>query len=342
MTSKQELLRKRVVHFYLKYKEGGKKFTFDHFYKEGVSKSTIYNILRTCEIKRKIGSGRKATIMTVKNFKKLKRHFNNKDCVSQNEAARMFGCSQQYISKCLKKCNIKARKKQKSPAYTEEQIKVLKSNCRWMLRHFAKKNFVLDDESYFSLSKSQMPGNNIYYSEDISTVNPEVKFKFKRKFEPKVMLYIAVSCEGVSEPFFKEGRLAINQDSYKNECLRKILIPFIKKYHNNNNYVFWPDKASSHYAKSVTEYLTNENIAFIPKRYNPTNLPQCRPIEDFFGELSYLVYKKGWKAKNIKQLKTRIRKCLKNMDTSGVQEACRRISSKLRKVTDYGPFICNH
>lgn len=280
--------------------------------------------------------------MTKKGLKRLERLFNNKDGTSQNDASQMFNCTQQYISKSLKKVGIKPRKKQKSPAYTEEQIMKVKSNCRWMTKNYRDKDFILDDESYFTLSKMQMPGNDIYYTKDPNTAPDNVKYKPKKKFEPKVMLYIAVSSKGVSEPYFKPSGLAINKEIYKNECLAKILIPFIKKYHTNDDYVFWPDKASSHYANATMQFLEDENIPYVPKLRNPTNLPQCRPVEDFFGELSSLVYKKGWKANSIKQLKTRIKKCLKKMDTTGVQRACLKIKTKLRSVADKGPFVQCH
>lgn len=104
------------------------------------------------------------------------------------------------------------------------------------------------------------------------------------------MLYIAVSEQGASEPFFLASGLAINQEIYEKQCLKKHLVPFMKKYHQDGNFVFWPDKSSSHYAKKTVEFLNNENIRFVPKEHNPKNLPQCRPIEDFFGELNSLVY----------------------------------------------------
>lgn len=144
-------------------------------------------------------------------------------------------------------------------------------------------SFILDDESYFPLSKSQVPGNDIYYTMNPKTTPPSVKFKFKKKFEAKVMLYIAVSDRGVSEPYFKPSGLAINQEIYQKECLAKILVPFIEKHHNDGNYVFWPDKASSHYAKKTIQFLNDAKIPFVPEERNPTNFPQCRPIEDFFG-----------------------------------------------------------
>lgn len=169
-----------------------------------------------------------------------------------------------------------------------------------------------------------------------------LNINLKKKFVKKVVLYIVISEQGVSEPFFLTSGLAVNQEVYEKQCLKKHLVPFIKKYYQDGNFVFWPDKASSHYAKKTVEFLNKENITFVPKEHNPTNLPQCRPVEDFFGELSSLVYNKGWRAKTTKQLKTRIRKCLREMDTIGVQTACSNIARKLRAVADNGPYSQNH
>ena len=47
---------------------------------------------------------------------------------------------------------------------------------------------------------------------------------------------------------------------YQNECLKKILIPFLQKHLADGQYVFWPDKASLHYAKE------KHNRSWIPIR----------------------------------------------------------------------------
>ena len=73
--------------------------------------------------------------------------------------------------------------------------------------------------------------------------------------------------------------MAINADRYIKHCLNDRLIPFINKHHHATRYVFWPDPASSHYAKKTVEFLNQQNIEFIPKNENPANVPECRPIE---------------------------------------------------------------
>ena len=52
------------------------------------------------------------------------------------------------------------------------------------------------------------------------------------------------------------------------------------------------------------------SIPFVPKKFNPANLPKARPIEDFWGIMKAKVLQDNWSAKNIDQLKKKIRKCL--------------------------------
>jgi hypothetical protein len=75
--------------------------------------------------------------------------------------------------------------------------------------------------------------------------------------------------------------------------LKNKLVPFIREKYLDNQYVFWPDLASSHYAKTVQEYLKCENINYVPKDQNPAFLPKARVIEGFWGILKQKVYEKG-------------------------------------------------
>ena len=59
----------------------------------------------------------------------------------------------------------------------------------------------------------------------------------------------------------------------------KRLIPFIKKYHLNNDF------GTSHYAETVCDFMIVNKIQFVEKYENPANLPECRPIELFWAIL---------------------------------------------------------
>ena len=99
-------------------------------------------------------------------------------------------------------------------------------------------------------------------------------------------------------------------------------MPFIKKHHPEGNFVFWPDLASSHYAKSVTSYLISKNITFVQKADNPPAVPELRPVKNFWSILKGMVYKNNWQATSIDELKQRIKYCLKKVDVNAVQNMC--------------------
>ena len=91
--------------------------------------------------------------------------------------------------------------------------------------------------------------------------------------------------------------MTVNQKVNLEGCLIKRLLPFIKKHHSNDWYVFWPDMTSSHYANSVQTCFQNNKILYIPKTMNVANVPEIHTIEDFWGFLKWNVYKDARQAK---------------------------------------------
>ena len=123
---------------------------------------------------------------------------------------------------------------------------------------------------------------------------------------------------------------------YLEECINKRVIPFIKEYHSDGNYVFWPEKASSHYANRVINRLHVANINFVPKIDNPTNLPEARPIEDFWSILIGKVYKNNRKADNVSQLKDRIKNCAKKVVHYLIQKLNEGVYRRLDRIRRNG------
>jgi hypothetical protein len=182
---------------------------------------------------------------------------------------------------------------------------------------FRKKFVIIDDESYFHLSNTELSGNAGYYSSDCEATPNEVKLKRKGKYEPKLLVWIALSKKGVSKHYIAPSGQAIDADVYISKCLVK-LKKFINVVHKNDDIVFWPDLASAHYSHKVQEYLLAENIEYVPKVHNPANVPELRPIEDFWAEIKRLVYANNWKAENLDQLRNRIEYCMKKIDQNSV------------------------
>ena len=59
----------------------------------------------------------------------------------------------------------------------------------------------MDDEKYFSLSNTNLLGHVYYYTSDKSSAPPDIKYMKKSKYEPTIMIWLAVSSKGVCEPY---------------------------------------------------------------------------------------------------------------------------------------------
>ena len=70
----------------------------------------------------------------------------------------------------------------------------------------------------------------------------------------------------------------MNKEIYLEECLKKMLLPFLRKYHDINNILFWTDLATCHYSNIVQGWLKSKNIEFVSKTENTPNVPQTCPI----------------------------------------------------------------
>lgn len=308
-----------------------------------ISRRTIFRVLKDCrdgkepENKKQCGGPSKLGARTVIS---LLSSAKNKVGQSTRKLGRKFGVSKDTVHRILKKNNVIYRKRRRAPKYTQQQLEKIPKCCRALRdKHFANgKSIILDDESYFTFSHHELSGNDGFYTDNIEATADDVKYAGKSKFEPKVLVWAAISSKGVSEPLIRSNKSeAINADIYIGQCLPK-LKQFIEKHHGRDEIMFWPDLASCHYAKKTLNWLTEQNIPFVPKKDNPPNVPQARPIENFWAVLKRMVYVGGWEARNEQHLIGRIKRKLKEIDPSVRQNLIRNIRSTLRKIEDHGPL----
>ena len=76
----------------------------------------------------------------------------------------------------------------KIPSRTESQRANNRRLCGQLYKNCKDFIWVLDDESYFTLSNSQINGNDNFYSSNIELTPNNVKFKEKKKFEEKLLV----------------------------------------------------------------------------------------------------------------------------------------------------------
>ncbi|XP_065642672.1 uncharacterized protein LOC136074294 [Hydra vulgaris] len=169
-----------------------------------------------------------------------------------------------------------------------------------------------------------MPGISGYFTNNKKTCPESVRFIGKEKFPKKLLIWIAISGRGMSEPLFRTSKAeAINSSIYTNECLEKRLLPFI---HNK-----------SHYSKDSLNWI-DQYVFYVDKESNPPNVPQARPIENFWGHLAQKVYEGDWQASTEQVLIDRIKLKLQEIDLNFLQSHMKGVRAKLRSIADGGVF----
>ena len=196
----------------------------------------------------------------------------------------------------------------------------------------------MDDKSYFQLKCDYLPENDHYFTSDKSTKPNDIKFRTQKKFSVQLMVWICLSEDAVCELVFLERPNSINGEFYRENCIKGKLVEFIEENHSQDDYIFWSDLASAHYAKDTVELFEELKIPYVLKDQNHPNVPQCRPIENFWSILKTKVYGNEWEATNILQLKRKIKKCLKEIDLSCLHNDFSRIGTNLRKIYRNNPF----
>lgn len=337
----REALRKRVKILIPQMK---KSEIVNHFVLEGIAKSTIYDAINRLQnggsLKDKKKTGRPTSWTSAKKSR-LKRLTNNRKGVSQRRLGRKFGVSQTTIGNQLLEMGISCFKREKTPKYTEKQAQKAKILSEKLANFLYRTScsIIMDDEKYFCYNGDQMPGSAYYYTDNKENCPDSIRFAGKEKFPGKVLVWVAISSRGISKPLFRPSKSeAVDSNIYINQCLEERLLPFIHEYHSDSNYVFWPDLAGCHYSNRTVAWM-NENIKFVPKALNPPNIPQARPIENFWGSLAQKVYEGGWEAQTEQQMINRIKCKIKEFDVKSVESLMRGIKAKVKSIGVNGVYF---
>lgn len=338
----EEYRRKLICNFQDNNPTLKKSEVVKHFVTMGISRRSIYSILSNYE-KRKTttrakGSGNFSTLSHSKTRARLAKLTSNKVAKSYRELGNKLECSKTTVKKYLESMGIKRRTRKRKPAVSETQEKTQKIRLSLLTQNvFHAQNdivCVMDDESYFTMDGNEWQGQ--YYYERDDNVDKKVKYVEHTKYPKKVLLWLAISPAGMSEPVFLTKGLAQNSDVYIRDCLPK-LKAFINKYHRRDNVIFWPDLAPSHYSRKTINALEELGIPVVKKEENPPNVPQLRPIETFWANLKRKVYARDFRPKTEVSLMAKIKRELKKMPTSTFSTSMAEVPRMCRKAHRIGP-----
>ena len=147
----------------------------------------------------------------------------------------------------MKKMGLNSYKRQRAPKYNQQQLEKMSGQCRKVVNK-KKQSLFSTKKNVLQCSGDSIPANARFYSSNKTNAPNDVKFKQKQKFKSKVLLWLILPSESVSQPYIGTTKgVAINTNVYVQKYLSKLL-PFIKTHHQHDEYNFWSGFTSSHYA----------------------------------------------------------------------------------------------
>ena len=80
----------------------------------------------------------------------------------------------------------------------------------------------------------------------------------------------------------------------------------------------------------------DENVKFVPKEINSSNVSQASPIENFWAYLAQKVYERGWEAKTEQQLIRCIESKKEEYQANFVESLLEGVKARVRSISDNG------
>lgn len=208
--------------------------------------------------------------------------------------------------------------------------------CRWMLDKIrSNKNFTqsifMTDEAHFHLNGVVQKQNCRIWCQD----NPHVMVETEQ-YPEFVTVWCGISAKGIIGPYFfeKEGeRVSVDATRYC-EMIKRFFIPQLQKKSIKTGFWFQQDGATAHTAKKSMSLLRERFPNRMISKYATVAWPPRSPdltAPDFFlwGFVKNEIYRTP--VKSIKELKTRIRKCIKSISLQTLQGVMRSVEARCKE-----------
>ena len=289
-------------------------------------------------------SGPQPTATSGKNIKKALRLFGKNSGMSVRDAAIKMNISNGSMCRIRKKSGIRSKVKCKVPKMSQKQIESAKKNCAKLYKKCVPSGgnffFVIDDETYMELDPQQAKKKQWYSIVPGCEISEEDRIVQKTKFPAKMLVWQALTQNSqVSPPYVSTGTM--NSEIYREKCLKGILVPWLRSLDIKQQILFWPDKATCHYANITVEFLKQNNIDYVRKLDNPTSVPQCRPIERFWALCKSEMVRRNKVTCDTALFKRRWNAVSKQIAAKSGKRLFDKFKTKLRLAAKAGPWaIC--
>jgi len=279
-------------------------------------------------------AGRPQMKITSSIKKKILGMTENKVFPGYRAVGRKLNTDHHTAKKLVQKLAIVIKKRKKVPKVSPKQEATIVERLPKLSKQLNYRMVIMDDETYFDVSGHNFYGGQSYSSTDPDSCPDSIKYRFNEKFNKKLLVWAAISEFGISDLYYHQCSGAMNADIYIQECIKNRLRKFVQKH--NCRTIFWPDLASSHYARKTLDTLEELQINYVSKDCNPHNVPQLRPIETFWSNLKAAVYSDGFAPENVEQLINKVKICVKKFKPDYFRRLMVKMKKKINLASENG------
>lgn len=337
----------RLAKFYQEH-NCDRKLTHHHFQAIGISKRRINMVLARVEQGKDLqynkNSGPKPTVTSQKNINKAIKLFGKNPGLSVRDAAIKMNIPHASMNDIRRKAGIRSKVKRKVPKLKPQQIESAKKNCLKLYKKCVPSGgnyfIIMDDETYMELDPQEAKKKQWVSITPGYELSEEDQIVQKSKFPAKMLVWQAITQDGrVSPPYVSSGTM--NSIIYRDKCLKAILKPWLQSLNIVEPILFWPDKATCHYANITLDFLRENGIDYVRKIDNPTSIPQCRPIERFWALCKTDMIKQNKVTYDPSLFKRRWTVVSKTVAEKSGKNLFNKFKAKLRLAAKEGPWsVC--